>query len=135
MRLLFICMVVVVQLFASIIVTLSSEQILQALHTPQTLTGLISGSISVILMVILMAGLFLPQFDRMSRFIQLMDAARSIVDSARANETFDQRQLDAYRNLLNAQEWGGNTPTQPSRRTTAVRKKLPNDQEQWPFGR
>src|SRR5215813_10050119 len=117
LRLLFICMVLVVQLFTSIIVTLSSEQILQALRTPQTLTGLISGSLSVILMVILMAGLFLPQFDRMTRFIQLMDTARAIVDAARANEAMDPRQLDAYRDLLKAQEWGdGNVPTQPSRR-------------------
>ncbi len=136
MRLLFICMVLVVQLFSSIIVTLSSEQILQALHTPQTLTGLISGSLSVILMVILMAGLFLPQFDRMSRFIRLMDTARSIVETARANEAMDPRQLDAYRDLLKSQEWGdGNSPTQPSRRTTAVRRQQPNDQEQWPYGR
>src|SRR5215467_3526250 len=96
MRLLFICMVLVVQLFSSIIVTLSSEQILQALHTPQTLTGLISGSLSVILMVILMAGLFLPQFDRMNRFIRLMDTARSIVESARTEGAMDPRQIDAY---------------------------------------
>ena len=136
MRLLFICMVLVVQLFSSIIVTLSSQQILQALHTPQTLTGLISGSLSVILMVILMAGLFLPQFDRMNRFIRLMDTARSIVDSARASEAMDPRQLDAYRDLLKAQEWGdGNSPTQPSRRTAVVRRQQPSDQEQWPYGR
>jgi hypothetical protein len=134
--LLFICMVLVVQLFSSIIVTLSSQQILQALHTPQTLTGLISGSLSVILMVILMAGLFLPQFDRMNRFIRLMDTARAIVDSARSSEGMDPRQLDAYRDLLKAQEWGdGNSPTQPSRRTTVVKRQQPSDQEQWPYGR
>jgi hypothetical protein len=137
MRLLFICMVLVVQLFSSIIVTLSSEQILRALHTPQTLTGLISGSLSVILMVILMAGLFLPQFDRMSRYIHLMDSARNIVDRVRANEALDPRELDNYRDLFKSQEWGvdGNSPTQPTKRATAARRQAPNSQDEWPYGR
>src|SRR5262249_61809985 len=115
LRLLFICMVLVVQLFSSIIVTLSSEQILQALRTPQTPTGLISGSLSVILMVILMAGLFLPQFDRMSRFINLLDSARAIVEHARANEALDPRELDNYRELAKIHEWGvdGNSHNKP----------------------
>jgi hypothetical protein len=137
LRLLFICMVLVVQLFTSIIVTLSSEQILQALRTPQTLTGLISGSLSVILMVILMAGLFLPQFDRMSRFITLLDSARTIVDHARANEALDPRELDNYRELAKIQEWGpdGNSPTQPTRQTISSRRQTQNTQEEWPYGR
>jgi hypothetical protein len=130
-------MVLVVQLFSSIIVTLSSEQILQALHTPQTLTGLISGSLSVILMVILMAGLFLPQFDRMSRYITLLDSARSIVEHARANEALDPRELDNYRELAKFQDWGidGNSPTQPTKQTIASRRPSPNTQEEWPYGR
>jgi hypothetical protein len=137
LRLLFICMVLVIQLFSSIIVTLSSEQILQALHEPQTLTGLISGSLSVILMVILMAGLFLPQFDRMSRYINLLDSARKIVDHARANEALDPRELDHYRELANVQEWGvsGDSPTQPTKQTIAPRRQAQNTQEEWPYGR
>src|SRR5215471_5540430 len=132
MRLLFICMVLVVQLFSSIIVTLSSEQILQALHTPQTLTGLISGSLSVILMVILMAGLFLPQFDRMTRFIQLLDNARTIVDHARANESLDPRELDNFSELSKYHEFGtveGTAATQPSRNTVASRRQPKNTQD------
>jgi hypothetical protein len=137
LRLLFICMVLVVQLFTSIIVTLSSEQILQALRTPQTLTGLISGSLSVILMVILMAGLFLPQFDRMSRYIQLLDSARTIVDHARANEALDPRELDNYRELAKIQDWGGgDSPTQPTTRQAATsRRQTPSTQDEWPYGR
>ena len=141
MRLLFICMVLVVQLFSSIIVTLSSEQILRALQTPQTLTGLISGSLSVILMVILMAGLFLPQFDHMSRYIRLVDTARNIVDHARANEPMDPRELDAYREMLKSQEWGvdGTSPTLPTRHFPRRRppSALPAQQQQdeWPYGR
>jgi hypothetical protein len=128
-------MVLVVQLFSSIIVTLSSEQILQALHTPQTLTGLISGSLSVILMVILMAGLFLPQFDRMTRFIQLLDSARTIVDHARANEALDPRELDNYRELAKVKDWVGDGPTQPTKQTIASRRQAPSTQDEWPYGR
>ncbi|MGO8950922.1 MAG: hypothetical protein ACLQUY_25365 [Ktedonobacterales bacterium] len=138
LRLLFIFMVLLVQLFTSIVVTLSSEQILRALHTPQTLTGLISGSLSVIFMVILMAGLFLPQFDRMSRFIQLIDSARDIVEHVRSNEPLDPKLLDSYRNLAKARTWGadGNSPTAPTtKRAAAVRRQPPNSQDEWPYGR
>jgi hypothetical protein len=139
MRLLFICMVLVIQLFTSIIVTLSSEQILRALQTPQTLTGLISGSLSVILMVILMAGLFLPQFDHMSRYIRLVDTARNIVERARSNEPMDPRELDAYREMLKSQEWGvdGTSPTLPTRNGTRRRPIVQAAQppDEWPYGR
>jgi hypothetical protein len=139
MRLLFICMVLVIQMFTSIIVTLSSEQILRALQTPQTLTGLISGSLSVVLMVILMAGLFLPQFDHMSRYIRLVDTARNIVERARANEPMDPRELDAYREMLKNQEWGvdGSTPTLPTRHVPRRRPSVqaPQPQDEWPYGR
>ncbi len=138
LRLLFIFMVLVVQLFTSIIVTLSSEQILRALHTPQTLTGLISGSLSVIIMVILMAGLFLPQFDRMTRYIQLVETARDIVERTRTNQPIDPRKISSYHDLVKAQTWGadGNTPTLPTtRHTAAVRRQSPNSQDEWPYGR
>lgn len=135
MRLLFICMVLVVQLFASIIVTLSSEQILHALQSPQTITGLVSGSLSVIVMVILMGGLFLPQFDRMSRYLRLVESAWTIVEHAEANEPVGTAELDAFRDLLKAQKRGADrsNPTLPTRRT--VRRRQATSQDEWPYGR
>lgn len=136
LRLLFILMVLIVQLFTSIVVTLSSEQILKALHSPQTLTGLISGSLSVVLMVILMAGLFLPQFDRMSKYIRLIESARNIVEHARANQPLDPREIESYRNLVKNQTWGdGNSPTLPTTRQTAAVRRQANAQDEWPYGR
>src|SRR5258707_15587807 len=114
LRILFIIMVVIVQLFASIVVTLSSQQILTALQTPQTVAGLISGSASVILMVILMFGLFLPQFDRITLFLQLMQRAREIVERAQSGEYINPPEFDALRAMLERQSMQVTRPTWPT---------------------
>jgi len=120
LRMLFIVMVVIVQFFASVVVTLSSEQILTALSTPQTLAGLISGSVSVIIMMIMMAGLFLPQFDRMTHLIDLMQAARDIVERVQDNEYVDPREFDRLGSMLQRHSM---EVTVPSRRTYAAPRR------------
>jgi len=137
MRLFFIGLVLAVELGASIVVTLSSEQILQALQTPETLTGLISGSISVVVMVLLMGGLFLPRFDRTRRYLRQVEAARTIVERAQANEALDPQELAAYRNLLYGNKWRaeGNRHTAPIRRSATVRRPPATPQDDWPYGR
>jgi hypothetical protein len=103
LRMLFIIMVVIVQFFASVVVTMASQQIFATLQTPQALAGLISGSASVILMIILMFGLFLPQFDRMTLYIQLMQRARDIVERAQSNDYIEPREFSDLRAMLDRQ--------------------------------
>jgi len=138
-RLLFVIMAITVQLFASTVVTLTSQKILETLQSPETITGLISGSASMIVMILLMFGLFLPQFDRMSRQIQVMQAARDIVEKVRAGEDVDSRELAAFSDLLERYENYVDSPTQPSRYTQAARTTSRHrrvrgrtEQNQWP---
>jgi hypothetical protein len=138
-RLLFVIMAITVQLFASSVVTLAGQKILETLQSPETITGLISGSASMIVMILLMFGLFLPQFDRMSRHIQVMQAARDIVEKVRAGEELDTRELAAFTDLLERYETYADSPTQPSRYTQATRTtgrqrrvRSRGDQNRWP---
>ena len=138
-RLLFVIMAITVQLFASSVVTLAGQKILETLQSPETITGLISGSASMIVMILLMFGLFLPQFDRMSRHIQVMQAARDIVNKVRAGEELDSRELAAFTDLLERYESYTDSPTQPSRYTQATRTtgrqqrvRARGNQNRWP---
>ena len=138
-RLLFVVMVIAAQIFASTVVTLSSQKILQALQSPETVTGLISGSASMVVMILLMFGLFLPQFDRMSRHIELMQAARDIVNRVRAGDLPNPREIEAFSDILERYENYADSPTQPSRytqatRTTGTQRRVRrrDDQNRWP---
>jgi high-affinity nickel permease len=134
-RVLFVLMALVVQLFAATVVTLASQKILDTLQAPQTLTGVISGSVSTIFMVLLMFGLFLPQFDRMSRHIALIQAARDIVEQARTQHSVESRNLNAFSEILQRYEHDDTRPTDPvgllpgSKRK---RRQAGNGHNQWP---
>lgn len=136
-RVLFVLMALVVQLFAATVVTLSSQKILDTLQSPQTLTGVISGSVSTILMVLLMFGLFLPQFDRMSRHIGLIQAARDIVAQARSQHSPESRNFDAFGEILQRYEHDDTRPTYPVRLLPGTkhkhkRRQPGNEHNQWP---
>ena len=103
-QVLFVVLVLAVQVVISMVTTLAGEQILQSLHTPQTLIGIIVASFGCMLTVLIAFGLYLPQWERLRASAEVLRTLEELSSRAMMGEAIGPQEFSPVNSWMS--QWG-----------------------------